>query len=147
MDVDALTDALNSVLSRVQAEVSREVTGAQKIVAALNAEKTSAQNALANLQAQCKSAEDQLTAVREDLHRLSGLLGIGHDLKKANAKLQEIRSETAEATKALDKLAKEQTTRQAQVVSLSNEAQRQLQIRVEAEAAMSRIRTQLGVRP
>jgi chromosome segregation ATPase len=147
MSLNKLPEAFEEFVERARSALGQEITAAKNVVALAAAEKSAAVNALANLQSQVKAAQDQLAAVTEDLHRLSGLVGVGHDIEKARKELARVKSETAEATKALDKLSKERTERQAQIVALGNEAQRQLAIRTEAEAAMSKIKTQLGVRP
>jgi hypothetical protein len=50
--------------------------------------------------------------------------------------LAALQAEMAEATKTLDALNKQPTEAEAKLVALGNEAQRQLGIRIEAEAVM-----------
>jgi predicted nucleic acid-binding Zn-ribbon protein len=144
MSLDKLPEAFDQFVERARATLSQEVTGAQNIVAALDAEKSAAQNALANVQAQTKSAQDQLAAVTNDLQRLSGLVGVGHDIDKARTELKRIKSETEQATKALEALKKQRTEVESQVLALQNESRRLLSIRAESEAAMADIRMKLG---
>ena len=144
MTLDELPNQFDAFVERASAALSREITAAKNVVAAANAEKSAAQNALSNLQAQIKSAQDQLAAVTNDLQRLSGLVGVGHDIDKARTELKRIKSETEQATKALEALKKQRTEVESQVLALQNESRRLLSIRAESEAAMADIRMKLG---
>jgi predicted nucleic acid-binding Zn-ribbon protein len=145
MSLHGLPAEFDAFVERARAALNREITAAKNIIAAANAEKSSVQAALAEIQAQCKAAQTQLELTRSELQRLEGLVGVGHDIKKARTELKRVQSETEQTTKALEKLSKERTAREAQLVALGNEATRMLGIRAEAEAAMSKIRSQLGL--
>src|SRR6516164_7578808 len=111
MSLNKLPEAFAEFVERARSALGQEITAAKNVVALAAAEKSAAVNALANLQSQVKAAQDQLAAVTEDLHRLSGLVGVGHDIENALKELARVKSETADATKALDKLSKERTER------------------------------------
>jgi chromosome segregation ATPase len=143
MTLDELPNQFDAFVERASAALSREITAAKNVVAAANAEKSAAQNALSNLQAQIKSAQDQLAAVTNDLQRLSDLVGVGHDIEKARKELARVKAENAKAAKVLGARAKQITEADAKLVTLGNEAQRQLAIRTEGEAVMANLRAQL----
>src|SRR5262249_54206972 len=131
-------------VERTRAALSREITAAKNIVAAANAEKSSAQNAFSDLQAQCKAAQERLELTTSEFDKVAALVGVGHDIKKDRAELARVKRETEQATKALEKAAKELTEREAQVNALRNEAQRLIAIRTEGEAVMNKIMMQLN---
>jgi chromosome segregation ATPase len=143
VNIDQLPQQLEAFLENARAALDQQIGAAKHAVTALNAERTSTQNALADLQAQCKSAQAQLEFTTSEFHKIAAVVGVGHDLKKARAELERVRNETAEATKALEKLAKEIAARQAQIVALGNEVQRLVQVRTESEAVMANLRNQL----
>src|SRR6516164_3282155 len=103
--------------SSLLSALALQITAAKNIMAAASAEKSAAQNALSDLRDQHKQAQSQLDAVMKDLQRLSDLVGVGHDIKKARAELKRVQSETERANQALEKLAKEQTEREAKLVA------------------------------
>jgi len=149
---DGLPGEFEQFVDRARAALSQEITAAKKLAAAARAETATAQATLSNLQAQTKSTQDQSAAVTNELQRLSDLAGIGHSIVKARAELKRVQSETEQATKALAALHKQRTEAEAKLVTLNNEAQRQLGIRREAEAAYADIKArvysvQLGQRP
>jgi len=129
--------------SSLLSALALQITAAKNIMAAASAEKSAAQNALSDLRDQHKQAQSQLDAVMKDLQRLSDLVGVGHDIKKARAELKRVQSETERANQALEKLAKEQTEREAKLVALGLEANRMIAIRTEGEAVMAHLRAQL----
>jgi chromosome segregation ATPase len=147
MSLDGLPQQFEEFVERARAALGQEIAAAKNVVAAANAEKSAAMNALTAVQSQVKVAQDELAAVTSDLQRLSTLAGVGHDIDKARKELARVKSETAEATKALELLKKQRTDEQSRLTAVQTETQRQLAIRSESEAAMSRIRMQLGVRP
>jgi chromosome segregation ATPase len=144
MSLDGLSGQFEQFVERARVVLGREITAAKSAVAAANAEKTSAQNTLSDLQAQCKSTQGQLQLMTNDLQRLSDLVAVGHDIEKARTELKRVKSETEQATKALEKLLREKTERQAQLNTLAAEAQRIIAIRSEGEAFMADLRKRLG---
>jgi chromosome segregation ATPase len=110
----------------------------------LNAEKGATQTTLADLQGQCKSTQAQLTAVTDELRRSSGLASVGRDIEKARAELRRLKTETAEATKALEKSSKQLTERQAQVNALNDEVGNLSKVRAYNQEVIAKVRHQLG---
>ena len=143
MTLDELPHAFATFVNSAHAIFDREVENVQKALAASNAEKASAQTALSEFQDQCKSAQDQLELTTRELRGAAGLVGVAHDIKEARKELTRIRSETAEATKALDKLVKERTAREAEVKALGAETRRLVAVRTESETVMANLRAQL----
>ena len=143
MSLHGLPAEFEQFVERARAALDGEITAAKNIMAAASAEKSAAQNALSDLRDQHKQAQSQLDAVMKDLQRLSDLVGVGHDIKKARAELKRVQSETERANQALEKLAKEQTEREAKLVALGLEANRMIAIRTEGEAVMAHLRAQL----
>jgi predicted nucleic acid-binding Zn-ribbon protein len=143
MRLDEIPEAFESFVDRIRGILGREITAAKTVVAALNTEKSLAQAALAEIRGQHELAQKQLAAVLHDLHRGSSLVGLNHEIAEARKKLEALKVETGKASTALEKLAKEQTEREAKVKALDGEAQRLIAIRVEGEAAMAHIRAQL----
>jgi len=143
MSFHGLPAEFEQFVERARAALDGEITAAKNIMAAASAEKSAAQNALSDLRDQHKQAQSQLDAVMKDLQRLSDLVGVGHDIKKARAELKRVQSETERANQALEKLAKEQTEREAKLVALGLEANRMIAIRTEGEAVMAHLRAQL----
>jgi chromosome segregation ATPase len=144
MALDGLPEQFEEFVGRARSALDREIVAAKNVVAAANAEKSSAQSALANLQAQCKLVSDQLEVATRELQRVAVLAGVGHDLEKAHTELNRVKSETAEASKALERLAQERTAREAQLNALNGEVQRLVAIRTESEGVMAHIKMQLN---
>ena len=137
MSLDELPGQFEAFVERARTALDREIAAGKNLVAASNAEKSAAQNALVNLQAQCKAAQDQLAAVTADLKRLSDLVGAHHEIAAAKKAVQKLTTEKAA-------LAKQRTEAEAKLVSLGNEAQRMINIRVEGETVMANLRAQLA---
>jgi chromosome segregation ATPase len=144
MSLDGLPGQFEQFVERARTALGREITAAKNAVTALNVEKTSVQNALTDLQNQHKSTQGQLQLMTNDLQRLSDLVGVGHDIEKARKELAALNVEKGKVTTALEKLAKEKTEREAQLVTLGNEANRMIAIRSEGEAVMADLRKRLG---
>ena len=144
MSLDELPGQFEAFVERARTALDREIAAGKNLVAASNAEKTSAMNSLTALQAQVKAAEDQLTAMTEDLHRLSGLVGAHHEIAAAKKAVQKLTTEKAALETSIAALAKQRTEAEAKLVSLGNEAQRMINIRVEGETVMANLRAQLA---
>jgi chromosome segregation ATPase len=152
MSLDGLPQQFAEFVEHARARLHEEVTRTKKSLDVLNAERGQAQTALAELQEQRASAQKQLDAVMKDLQRLSELAGVGHNIVKARAELKRVETENAKAAKTLEACLKQISEADSRLVALGNEAQRQLGIRREAEAAYADIKArvysvQLGQRP
>ena len=143
MTLDDIPDQFKQLAGLARDVIDREIGQAKKIAAAANAEKSAAQNTLATLQAQTKSARSQLDAVNNELGHASTLAGLTRKITGARKTLKALQVETAEAEKALAALQKQRTEAEAKLVALGNEAQRQLGIRREAEAAYADIKARV----
>jgi chromosome segregation ATPase len=114
MSIDGLPEQFEEFVERARAALGREITAAKTVVAAAMLKKV-----------QCRTRsriskrnQDQLAAVTNDLHRAAGLVGVGHNIEQARAELQRVKRETEQASKALERLSKERTEREAQVNAL-----------------------------
>jgi septal ring factor EnvC (AmiA/AmiB activator) len=143
MSFHSLPAEFEQFVERARAALSQKIATAKNIAAAANAERGQAQAALADLEARCKSTQDQLDALNDELGRRTTLAGLNREIAAAGKKLKALQVETAEAEKALEALQKQRADGERRLVALGNEAQRQLAIRLEAEAAMGKLRSQL----
>src|SRR6516165_8540190 len=109
MTLDGLTQQFEAFVERARVALSQEITAAKKFVAAANAERGQAQVALSDLEARCKLAQSQLDEINNELGKASTLAGLAREITAAGKKLKALQAETAEATTALEKLAKQRT--------------------------------------
>lgn len=89
--------------------------------------------------------QDQLAAVTDDLHRLSGLVGVGHDIAKAKAELEKQRGETERVSTALASLRRQQSEEAHKLQALQNETSRLTSLRREYETAIGHLKKMIGV--
>jgi chromosome segregation ATPase len=144
MNLEELPEQFEAFVDRASAALSREVASAKKALAALNAEKSAVQSALSNLQSQIQGAQDQLTAVTRELQRSTVLHSLGGDIAGARKTLEGLKAETAKEAKALAKLTKERTERQAQVTALGNEVTDLVAVRANNQELMAKLKQQIG---
>jgi chromosome segregation ATPase len=138
-----LPGQLEAFLDRARAALDREIAAAKKAVAAVDTERRLVETALRELRDQHAQAEKQLTAVRADLQRASTRVGLDHEIAKARAELKRVKDESAKAASDLEARSKQIAEADARLVSLNNEAQRMVQIRVEGEAVMADLRAKV----
>jgi chromosome segregation ATPase len=93
MNIDALTEELEAVLERVQAESDQQITRAKKIVADLNSEKQATQNAITQLADERKRVQAELAAMTKQLNRASDLSVLDFEVKKAGKELEAVKAE------------------------------------------------------
>jgi chromosome segregation ATPase len=144
MTLHGLPAEFEQFVERARVALNQEITAAKKIVAAANAEKGSAQAALSDLQAQIKSAQSQLDEIHNELGKAYTLAGLNREITAVGKKLKALQAEMAEATTALEALAKQRADGERRLVALGNEANRMLGIRAEAEAVYADIKSKLN---
>jgi chromosome segregation ATPase len=144
MNIGQLTDELEGVLSRVQAEVHREIAGARKAAEALRVERAALQTALVQLADQHKQAQANLALIMADVDRFSALVGVGHDITRAKADLEKLRGETERASAALAGLRKQQSEEEHKLHALGNETSRLAGLRSQHETVIGEVRTLLN---
>jgi C4-type Zn-finger protein len=143
MNVEQLTDELEGVLERVQAEVHREIAGARKAAEGLRAERTTQQTALLQIADQHKQAQANLALIMADVDRFSALVGVGTDIVRAKADLEKLQAEIERASTALTGLRKQQSEEEHKLLTLRNETSRLAGLRSQHETAIGEVRTLL----
>jgi chromosome segregation ATPase len=144
-ELDGLPGQFEQFVERARTVLGREITGAQKIVVAAKAETATAQATLAQLQDQRAQTQRQLDTILAHLNKAANLGSIDAEISKASKDLAALNVEKGKVTAALEKLAKEKTAREAQLVTLGNEANRMIAIRSEGEAVMADLRKRVGL--
>jgi chromosome segregation ATPase len=143
MTLDDIPDQFKQLVGLARDAIDREIGQAKKTAAAANAEKSAAQAARAELQERRASAQKQLDAVNNELGRALTLAGLNREITEARKTLETLKAEKADEEKAVVALKKQRTEGEAKLVALGNEAQRQLAIRREAEAAYADIKARV----
>jgi predicted nucleic acid-binding Zn-ribbon protein len=143
MNVEQLTDELDSVLQRVQAEVHRDISGARKAAEEQRAEVLRAKAALAQIEDQHKHAQANLAMVMADVDRFSALAAVGHDIARAKADLQTLQGKNAALEISIAALAKQQSEEEHKLLALRNETSRLAGLRSEHEIAIGEVRKKL----
>src|SRR5262249_49242362 len=107
MNIDDIPRQLEELFDRSRAALDQQIAKARQVVGDLNAEKTGAAMTLAGLKDQIVKAKADLDAVLADLGQASNAVRLDREMAKARTELEQLKSETAKETKALETLTKQ----------------------------------------